>query len=455
MNIGAKTIRIASILKEARRASFLKSACAGENGAALPVALILLAIVSLLGGAAIMTTGKDIKIAGNDKVSKEAFYSAGAALEEARGRLKGPSSAPSYVGDPASPTNPWWSAYLVTSNSWQTSDDPNYNALYTNYIPTTSSHTNTTVTANSLQAGLSYWTKIRHKREYDAEQKGHTTSTPHYFDNDGNLGTNPVSAPGNIIYYGYGDPALPTTVMQFTTAGATIHKPVDILRAYGASGTSSQVTEIEVVQRPGPPIVSTLYAKGNVTINGTSASLDGNDNCGIAPALPPVYTKDPAVTNVSGSPVFDGNPPNPDHGTLDIDIVGYVNSLKSGAIVVTSDQNGTNYGSATDYVTVYSDTSNPFNVGGLKFQNVVGYGILLVDGDLELGGNVDWNGILLVTGALTFNGGGNPINIRGTAMADVAAVDINGGLDLRYDQCEIDNALHARPLMVLSWRHLF
>jgi hypothetical protein len=397
---------------------------------------------------------RDLKITGSYRTARQAFYSVDSGLEEARGRLKGLSSAPDYLGDPASPADPWWSAYVLTSSSWQTSDDPNYHASYTNYIPTTSSHTNTTVTANSLQGGITYWAKIRHRREYDAEQDGHTLSSPHYYDNDGSTATHSAASPGNIIYYGYGNPATPATVVQYTTAGGSAHKPVDIITGYGLSGTSSQVAETLVAQDPGPPIPGAIYSKSDFRTNGSSLTVDGTDNCGLAPAIPPVYTLSPGTTVVNGNPTFGGNPSSPVSGPLDIDIDGMINELKSGATVITSDQNGTDFGSPTDYVTVYSDTSDPPNVDGLKLQNGVGYGALLVDGDLTMGGDFEWNGIVLVTGKATFNGGGSSINVRGAAFGNPVE-ETNGGLNVLYDSCHISNSFSGLPQLVLSWRHVY
>jgi len=119
---------------------------------------------------------------------------------------------------------------------------------------------------------------------------------------------------------------------------------------------------------------------------------------------------------------------------------------------LTADHNGTNFGSSTNYVTIYSDTSNPNNVQGLKIQNGIGYGLLLVEGDLTLGGGFDWNGLILVSGTLTFNGGGGGINIRGAVLAN-QTVDINGNVDIRYDSCKVDSSLASAGLAVVSWKH--
>ena len=424
-----------------------------EAGVALTAGLLFLTVLMLIGATAVTITSIGVEISGNYKSMVQAFYAAEACVGEAKARLRGTSTVPTYAGDPAANPNTSWSAYILTTNTWQTSADPAYDATYQNYIPTTASHTNTTITANSLQTSLSYWAKIRHKREYDAEQAGHTLLAPHYFDGDGDVTTHTSAAPGNIVYYGYGNPGTPTTPVQYTTAVATADKPVEIIRAYGSSGLSNKIIEVEVVRRVGPPIAGAIYAKGNVTGNGSSLLVDGNDNCGAAAALPPIYTKTPATTTLSGTPTLLGSPPAPVSGPMDIDIAGYVNALKDGATVITSDQNGTNFGSATNYVTIYSDTSNPFNVQGLKIQNGIGYGLLLVDGDLTLGGGFEWNGLILATGTLVFNGGGGGINIRGAVLAN-QTVDINGGVDVRYDSCHLDNSLNNLPFIVISWKEL-
>ena len=54
-----------------------------EKGIALPVATMLLAVISLMGAAAIMTTRTDIKIGNNHKTSTTTFYLAEAGLDYA------------------------------------------------------------------------------------------------------------------------------------------------------------------------------------------------------------------------------------------------------------------------------------------------------------------------------------------------------------------------------------
>src|SRR3989304_1974707 len=303
---------------------------AAEKGIVFIAVLVLIVILALVGTVAVITTNTDIKISGNYKTSVQALYAAQAGIEEARARLRGASSAANYAGDPAASPNANWSAYILTTNTWQTSDDPNYNASYTNYIPKYSpvNHTNTSIVANSLQTGISYWVKIRHKREYDAEQAGHTTTSTHYYDDDGSTATHTSSTPGNIVYYGYYNPSTPTTAIQFTTTGTTVYKPVEIITVYGISGKSSKIIEIEVIHYPGPPIFAPLYSMGDTTIDGSSSNIDGTDNCGEAAALPPLYILSPSTLTENPSPTYGGNPPTPQIGSTYIDIMEYINALK-------------------------------------------------------------------------------------------------------------------------------
>ncbi len=427
-----------------------------ERGMVTATGLLISAVLTLLGTTAVMITATDLKIGGNYKVSEQAFYAAEAGLEEARGRLAGAPTAATYVGDPAAAPDLTWSAYLLTASSWQTSADPQYSTSYENYIPTTASKTATAIVPNSLQTSIPYWVKIKHKREYDAEQGGHTTVSPHYYDGDGSTATHTASAPGNLIYYGYGNPNAPAAAVQFTTASATQYQPVEVVSAYGSSGGSSQIVNLEVGRDPGPPTIAALYSRGNVSVGSASASIDGRDNCGTGVALAPIYTLSPATTSANQNANFNGKPATPQQGTASVDVAKLITSFKPGAIIINSDQSGTNFGSSTNYVGVYSNTSNPLNPGGLELKDGTGYGILMVEGDLELKGGFSWNGIVLVTGLLSFNGGGGKINIKGAVLSGSnQTVDISGGLDIRFDSCQVTNSLQSRPLRTLSWKQIY
>lgn len=427
-----------------------------EQGLALVTTLLAVTVLSLIGSTAIMTTSIDLKISRHYKLSEQAFYQGQGGIEEARGRLRGtPATNPNFITDPLATPNPLWSAYLLTSNGWSPSQDPDYSDDYTNYIPTSGSLTATAVSANSLQSALPYFVRITHKTEYLAEQAGHDPSHPHYLDDDGSTtGGHTPGSPGNVIYYGY-YPATATNPTQFTsTLSPADTQPVEVITAYVPTQAGLKVLEVEAVRMVGPKIEAPLYGKDDITINGSANVISGNDDCGAAPNNPPVYTKDPATTNADPEPTYEGDPPTPAQGPLDVNIQQYVDQLKSGATVLTEDQNGENFGSSSNYVTMYANTSNPYNVNGLKIQNGTGYGMLLVEGDLVMGGGFNWNGLILVTGGVTFNGGGNAINIQGSLLAE-QVVDVNGGINIGYNSCDIKNSLQMKPLKVTRWKERY
>jgi len=223
------------------------------------------------------------------------------------------------------------------------------------------------------------------------------------------------------------------------------------------SGNNSKAVVQTVVRLyTGGTSPATVYSKGDVTGNGSSLTINGNDECGEQTALAPVYTKSPATTSLNGNPTLSGTPSTPQTGTLDLDIQGMINGLKgSAAYTLTEDTQNANYGTSTSYKTVYSNTSNPDNVNGLKLNNVTGYGLLLVEGDLVLGGGFTWYGPILVTGAITLNGGGGAINIHGQILSGTSTltdVTINGGNVIKYNSCDIKKAFAGQPLTVVNWK---
>lgn len=227
-----------------------------------------------------------------------------------------------------------------------------------------------------------------------------------------------------------------------------------------ATGPNSSKARVEIIVQVNTAASSSeavVYSKGVITGNGSSLTITGADACGAVTELGPIYTMDPATTTLNGSPTLSGTPPTPQHGTLNIDIQGIVNAFMPRATsTFTADRNGATYGSSSNFVTVYSDTENPPNTQGLKLQNVTGYGILLVKGDLVLGGGFNWNGIIYATGSVTLNGGGGEgINVHGQIYAGTSTVTditINGSNTLGYDSCAVKKALATQAFKVVSWK---
>jgi Tfp pilus assembly protein PilX len=76
------------------------------------LAILLLAVLALLGTTAVLVTSTDIKIGGHYKVSEMAFYAAEAGVEEARARLRSTAEGNQIVD--SYPTSGQWRAYIGT-----------------------------------------------------------------------------------------------------------------------------------------------------------------------------------------------------------------------------------------------------------------------------------------------------------------------------------------------------
>jgi len=70
-----------------------------------------------------------------------------------------------------------------------------------------------------------------------------------------------------------------------------------------------------------------------------------------------------------------------------------------------------------------------------------------------MGGGFTWNGLIVVTGTLTFNGGGSGVNITGAVMSG-DSVTLNGGLEIYYDSCAVGESLTALGYEMINWRQL-
>lgn len=97
--------------------------------------------------------------------------------------------------------------------------------------------------------------------------------------------------------------------------------------------------------------------------------------------------------------------------------------------------------------------------GNLVVTNGRGQGMLLVDGDLTLSGNFDFNGVVVVRGRLDMN---DDAEVRGTVLARGSggtSLRAGGTSDIHYSRCAILSALRAvsqpTPAKHRAWADLF
>ena len=364
---------------------------AGENGFMLVAALTLMTVLTLIGTTAYLLSSTGVKVGANFRNSQQVLQVAMAGGERARELLR--------------------QENLATGDSSTFSDELNKSA----------------------------------RKGQNSTLDGYTAST-----DDAAIASGTI---GGIAYSAY----LSNDSIDGVSSVTDSNKRVMLTTVATKSNDNSKAVVQTVVQLyTGVTSPATIYSKGDVTGNGSSLTINGNDECGAESALAPIYTKSPAATGLNGTPTLTGSPSTPQTGSLDLDIQAMINTLKgSAAYTLTDDTSNATYGTSTSYKTVYSNTSSPPNVNGLKLNNVTGYGILLIDGDLVLGGGFTWYGPIVVTGSVTLNGGGGGINVRGQILSGTSTltdVTINGGNVIKYNSCEIKKAFATQPLVVLNWK---
>lgn len=428
------------------------SPCDNSAGGALIAALLLVAISAIMGVTILFATSTDLQISGNYRRAVEAFYAAEGGIAETAVRLAGSSSSnPVYLGDISPILQPNWSVYVLSDSGWKSQDDPGYSTLFTNYVPVSGNLNNTAVIANSVQTALPYWTKVRHKTEFDAEQAGHSSLTPHYQDTDGITTPHSKNNQGNVVFYGFasGDGLKPTS---FTSGNPTPYSPVEIIISQSEVEGAMSLIQVEVAHPSGPPLLAPVYANSQVVFTGGTATIEGFDRCGLLSEGRPPVRLGPAGGLV-GTPTFTGNPPTPQVGTEALDLVKALEDLKRGAQVINGDLVSVNLGASGNPAVLYAEPLPEGFSSEFTVQNVNGYGVLLIEGNVKISAPFHWEGLVIVAGQVTFDGGLGTSVIHGALFADQVQM-LSGAVTVTLDTCPIAASLRVFPVAILNWQQL-
>jgi hypothetical protein len=235
-------------------------------------------------------------------------------------------------------------------------------------------------------------------------------------------------------------------------------------------------------------IEAAVTAKGNVTVAGNT-TIDGNDHIppgwGGACAIkaPKAGIRSSGTVNTLGLPTIVGAPPmNQNDGTV-VDSIfqqPFDELLPFATITIPAGASWNGMEPTTMGSPARCDKSNALNwgeplrgggsvpecasyfpviysSGDVKVQAGRGQGIMLIAGDLEIRGNFEFDGIILVLGEVKTTGTGNKITgavlSKNAQIGDVTG--FGGNPTARYSSCAIENALrHASngiPLARRSW----
>ncbi|HEX2975014.1 MAG TPA: pilus assembly PilX N-terminal domain-containing protein [Bacteroidales bacterium] len=169
-----------------------------EKGMVLVVALLVMAVLIILGTTAVMTTTTDLKISGNYKQSEKAFYVAEAGIEEARSRMRDNFTPSTSRVIDSHPTQTGWFAFIGTESKSQGKGYNSSNSLH--------------VRMPSLQSALDYTVKITHQTD----------------------------SSGNILYWG------DVNSDGISERNATTGENIYLVTSYGVSSSATKTIEPEI-----------------------------------------------------------------------------------------------------------------------------------------------------------------------------------------------------------------
>jgi len=422
-----------------------------DAGNAMIIALLVLFLLTSVGISYVAITKGDKQIAGNQATSAQAFSNAEAGLSEVLFRMSDPNAQPpgTYLGEAVGTVTPGWGKYVVTDPG-NGAMDPQYNATLADGLNNdldastdeASEHYVETGSKNGLIAlatRLDYpWVKVRYK----------------------------MNGLNQVLRFGDADNNPTTPPVENTTTG----QPELIITAAGRKNLGNKTVTVEAIKWPLPPVPGSVYAEGTMAFNGNSFYIDGHDHNFTAPydtisgatPLPGISSPSNATSitnalsnqqedNVQGS----GADPSVRTSSVNLDLPSIASAWAQLSDITypagTHNPDMSGWGSVSPSV----DLKIVHCTGDLDIQsNGVGAGVLVVDGDLHLGGSLDYNGIIIVLGNVDIQGGGNAKNIVGGLMVQGTVTDhttVAGNVKLLYSSAMINQLYALTKYEISSW----
>ncbi len=403
-----------------------RGACGNERGMTVVVAILIVVVIVIVGFSTLMMVSTDLQIAGNYGSTQKALFSAEAGVNEALSRLRADSANPITDAHPSSAT---WSVYIGTDVKAQGKGYDTTNAMH--------------VLVSSLQSALDYTVRIRHQTD----------------------------GAGNLLYWGDADGD--GDYERNTTTGSNIY----LISSYGASSGSNRTIEVEAARKPPLPVPAALSVNAATSIQGSSTNVIGNDACGSADKPGIVTGQAISTVTTNGNPTIAGTTPIV-HTSTPLNVQALIDTYKTSAnftyhVESATQTNTTTPGPGDGWGTPVlgeSDTDpSTCGVMNIVYYNTktsagvptdisltggaTGCGLLLIEGDAFLHGGFSWNGAVLVSGSVTFTGGGTK-NVTG-AMISGGSTDadvVGGNANIIYCSTAILALTANQPLDVLSWK---
>ncbi len=395
-----------------------RTTSATSRGMALPTALLVLVVLTLLGTAAVFTASTDLDIAGNNRQELRALSITEAGVHEAFARVNMKTGAPPARIIPGD--NPPGSGV----------PDPNWSVRIMNGTPGANEVQTLTGVFGTAPA-LPVSTTVSYKRESDTEVPSHCNGpcngdVVRFHTNFGYNGTNVPT--GTKV----GPPVLQlsSTYSDGTSTSKTL--VIDAVRSITQANTPGTVRACGAVNCAGSNTTDATLAPGTVAVVAGTTSA----GCG-AHVQPPTATIQTGQT--CPADLFSAT-----FGMTKQDMKDIADL--SGPAPYATPPNGTR--GKIIYVTGTAQStwqSNP--VIGTQQEPV----IIVFDGDFRVQGNIEIYGIIYVAGNFTI-GAGTP-RIHGAIVSQGSAdVTLTGNSTLQYDPTVLDNLNKLSPYTTILWK---
>ena len=376
----------------------MKSLLANSRGVALAVVIFMVAILFTLTGATLLFSGLDLKMTSAMKTGTSTLHVADAAVQHALSVIP-PGTTFNYSTDPNNPT------CLIPSSSCAT--------------------------------------------------------TKYEFGNGYSYTVTGVSTAGNS-----------QAILTSTAFGPNGAKKV-VVAYIGRGGFGLGATSL-----PGSPADQT-----ETNFSGTSFSINGNDNCNTAPAplfpVPGIVVTDSALaTEITNSTTSDGGLASSQMANVTgagaSPSVGVIAPLSQSVSEIanaflnhstqphTTLEGGQNFSSSENWGTAGSPRITYIEGGAQISGNVEGYGVLIVDGPLDIAGTFTFHGLVIARGDIQVQVAGTA-GIYGSLLIGESNVldggyelDVKGNATVRFDSCVLTPADNWVPLpkkaKILAWQ---
>lgn len=495
-----------------------------ERGIALLVCIFALTLLSGIGIGLMYMADAETMVNANYRDSQQAYFAAYAGLQEVRERLM--PGAPDAINTaallrvPPTTTDATSVVYVMNASAGETvapwtngnkfqdiqichEGFPNLIADSGVGVPCSAPGGAFTTVASNYQGNA---TKALGYRWVRVTLKTNGSNAPYYVVGSPSANQKPICWDGlqqlRLPDSGYGpapghcdtpptDPTLPPLMPVYRLTSLAM-----------APGGSRRMMQMEVANDPPIWTNAAVDSKEHVSLNG-KLDINGFDACScnvnacttdsfgntVCPSLPgkfcdnskwaiyshtSVDSPNPSETLLSGH-----NPPYVQNQPWPFDIAAMVQKYKgmSGTVNVTNapysyactgtPPNGScgTHSGASFGVSPTLPTPDPNNPGAMTQQvtyvpgdlqitgNSQGAGILIVDGDLDVHGGLQFYGLILVQGVIQFSGGGSDkTNIQGAVLAGKQSLDnstnsdvLGGSAVIQYDGCSLKKTTQVGP----------